>query len=78
MHQNHKITCKCILNFLNLSLSEIKKSPDSRNMRIKNSFWKSVVLQCVSTALLVLLKEQEHVVLELIAVSDTGKYCNST
>ena len=37
-----------------------------------------MVLQCVSTTLLVLLKEQEHVVLELIAISDTGKCCNST
>lgn len=77
MHQNHKISCKCILNLSNLSLSQIKSS-SSRNIWIKNSFWKLVVLQYVSTALLVLLEEQEHVVLELIAISDTGKYCNST
>lgn len=37
-----------------------------------------MVLEDVSTMLLVLLQEQEHVMLELIVIYDTGRYCNST
>lgn len=66
--------CTCIFNLFGLSLTEIK------TVLIAGTIHRGFGSQgCYSMCpLSVLLKEQEHAVPELMAISDTGKYCNST